>query len=504
MELMDRYYFSYVILTLLLCMGSTHAFAVYDIALENADGKIIYYNLNVDDKVASVTHPYNTNVVGATFNHYSGVITIPEKIKFEGVEYTVTSIGSFAFNGCANLSAVTVPNSVKHMGVNAFYGCSRLQSFTIPDGIISIEKSTFQGCSGLTSITIPQNVTNIGWSAFNSCSNLSSLTLPNSLTTIGESAFSGCTGLTSVDIPNSVTTIGPCAFYKCGLTSITIPDGVKIIQTETFGDCVDLTSISIPNSVTVIERWAFQNCTELTLVKIPKDVTNIGQKAFAGCGKLSKVYCYAKTIPTTSGDAFDESNVNSVTLYVPAGYVGTYRAKAPWNRFSDYSEIPNYALTYMVDDATYKSHREEEGNPIIPEPAPIMEGYTFSGWSEIPSTMPAHDVTITGSLVKDSHEKCADPIISIENGKVTFSCETEGVTYHYDIECLGSKSGEGNDVELQNSYRVTVYATKDDYINSDTITAEFKGSLIRGDLNNDGEVNVADHVELTKIIMDQE
>ena len=77
---MDRYYLSYVILPLpLFCIGSTRAFAVYDIALENADGKIIYYNLNVDDKVATVTLPYNSNVVGATFNHYSGVITIPKK-----------------------------------------------------------------------------------------------------------------------------------------------------------------------------------------------------------------------------------------------------------------------------------------------------------------------------------------------------------------------------------------------------------------------------------------
>ena len=32
---------------------------------------------------------------------------------------------------------------------------------------------------------------------------------------------------------------------------------------------------------------------------------------------------------------------------------------------------------------------------------PAKEGYTFSGWSKIPETMPAHDVIITGSFTKD-------------------------------------------------------------------------------------------------------
>ena len=43
------------------------------------------------------------------------------------------------------------------------------------------------------------------------------------------------------------------------------------------------------------------------------------------------------------------------------------------------------------------------------------------------------------------------------------------------------------------------------YDKSDTAIAEIEvlGDL-KGDLNNDGTVNVADHVELTKIIMNEE
>ena len=57
-----------------------------------------------------------------------------------------------------------------------------------------------------------------------------------------------------------------------------------------------------------------------------------------------------------------------------------------------------YKLTYMVDGAEYKSSDVIVGTPITPEPAPTKEGYTFSGWSEIPEIMPDHDVTVTGTF----------------------------------------------------------------------------------------------------------
>ena len=40
----------------------------------------------------------------------------------------------------------------------------------------------------------------------------------------------------------------------------------------------------------------------------------------------------------------------------------------------------------------------KEGGQITPEKEPTEEGYTVSGWSEIPVTMPAKDVTITGNF----------------------------------------------------------------------------------------------------------
>ena len=83
--------------------------------------------------------------------------------------------------------------------------------------------------------------------------------------------------------------------------------------------------------------------------------------------------------------------------------------------FSGWSEIPeimpahnvtvngtftvnNYTLSYIIDNEEYKNITVVYGSEITPEPTPTKEGYTFSGWSEIPATMPAHDVIVSGTF----------------------------------------------------------------------------------------------------------
>lgn len=98
-------------------------------------------------------------------------------------------------------------------------------------------------------------------------------------------------------------------------------------------------------------------------------------------------------------------------------------------------------------------------------------------------------------------QKCATPTISIEDGRIKFSCETEGVEFVSNVSTPDTKNYYDAELTLAYKYKVTVYATKAGYENSDTATAEFTASGLFGDLTGDGVVNVADHVELTKIIM---
>ena len=63
------------------------------------------------------------------------------------------------------------------------------------------------------------------------------------------------------------------------------------------------------------------------------DVTEIGEKAFSCCNGLTSVTCLAVQIPTTNTNAFANSNLANVTLYVPSSALEDYKATAPWSGF---------------------------------------------------------------------------------------------------------------------------------------------------------------------------
>jgi hypothetical protein len=57
---------------------------------------------------------------------------------------------------------------------------------------------TFEGCGNLTSVSLPNSLTHIGYLAFANCCNLTSVRISESIWEIGDRAFSGCSNLTDV------------------------------------------------------------------------------------------------------------------------------------------------------------------------------------------------------------------------------------------------------------------------------------------------------------------
>ncbi|MBQ8190695.1 MAG: InlB B-repeat-containing protein, partial [Bacteroidaceae bacterium] len=66
--------------------------------------------------------------------------------------------------------------------------------------------------------------------------------------------------------------------------------------------------------------------------------------------------------------------------------------------------VNSYLLTYMVDGEEYATEEVAYGSAITLKEAPVKEGYLFSGWSEVPETMPAKDIVVTGSFEVDGIE----------------------------------------------------------------------------------------------------
>jgi len=172
------------------------------------------FKLNEDEEVYSI--------VGID-GDVRGDIVIPST--YEGKP--VSSIASFLFSDCDDLTSAIIPDSITSIGVGVFRNCRNLTSVTLGKGIGAIGCGAFCGCTKLSNVVIPDNVTFIEGEAFKDCGSLTSIAIPNSVTKIGIGAFESCYNLTSVTIGEGVISIGDEAFFDCvRLTRITIPHGL--------------------------------------------------------------------------------------------------------------------------------------------------------------------------------------------------------------------------------------------------------------------------------------
>ncbi len=303
------------------------------------------------------------------------------------------------------------------------------------------------GCSGLASIKVDSK--NQTYDSRNDCNAI--------ISTYSNTLISGCK---NTIIPNTVTSIGSTAFKgHSNLTSMTIPNSVTSIGEQAFSGCTSLSSITIPNTVTTIGEYEFTECSNLAKVTIEGGSFSIGRYAFLFCNKLTDIYftglvgtdfsIYDKS-PYSYGGPFDD--FKNVTVHVPTQF------------------LENYPNVFFSD------------------------GFSVFGFKDLK--------TLDGSEIP----KCETPTISYDKGKLSFNCATTGVEFHWTIESSNGENGSGISSNVYPSLKVSVYAAKGGYVNSDIATTQIvcdTGAVV-GDVNGDGVVNVGDHVKLTEIIMGQQ
>lgn len=419
----------------------------------------IYYTItSIDDLTVEVA---NATIMqdGTYRSAYRGDIVIPSTVTYQSITFSVTRIGDFAFcyyrsNGGSTsaggndyLTSVTIPESVLEMGDAPFFGCSALKSVVLPNNFTEYGSSLFWACRNLENVTLGDKLQVIGYACFKDCSSLSSIDLPISINCIKSEAFSGCSRISEFNLPPGVTEIEDDVFKNCtSLSSIDLTH-ITTIGQSAFEGCSALEEVIIPVGLTSLGDHSFKDCSNLKQISFPSTLTTFGNETFASCPKLeeikSKIVNPFLYYPNES--CFSTITYLTAKLFVPEELSSLYREAPTWKKFVN-----------IIEDG------EEE-----------------------PSQIP----------------QCATPIIIFENGIIRFECDTEGVVFISDVTCEDVNRYYESCITLTKQYRVSVYATKDGYNNSETVIKDIDISGLNGDIDGDGNITISDVTELIDILL---
>ena len=174
----------------------------------------------------------------------------------------------------------------------------------------------------------------------------------------------------------------------------------------------------------------------LSKIVLGKNVTQIRAQAFSN-SQIEEFTITSEEPPYLYTNVFGTQDLSKATLYVPESKTGYYQTTEPWFKFGKI-------------------------------------------------------LTLSGDTPEDP-QKCAIPSLSYSDGKLQFSCETEGAKCNYTVSCPDAASGEtsteNNSVTLNAYYDIICYAKAEGFANSDAATAKLYWLTSSGSL--DSSINAA-------------
>lgn len=308
---MKRSILVYMLALLLPCSTFAHDFIV--------DG--ICYNITSEtDFTCEVTFNSDEKPENVYVKFYKGIVNVPEKVSYNGKEYTVTAIGEKAFRHNDELQSVVMPSTIVSIGHDAFACCPNFKSLTIPENVKEFSNFSFHAMPSLEYLAVDEK--NEYFDSRGGCNAI--------IKTKTNTLYVGCR---STVIPEDIKAIANGAFVSgSGIPGhvtpfeITIPKNVETLESQAFAGCTSLKAITLSEGVKSIGGSAF-NGTSIERIVIPASVTEISERAFRGCNLLkeikvkkgNKVYDSRKGCNAIIESETDKLIVGCAKTYIPKG-----------------------------------------------------------------------------------------------------------------------------------------------------------------------------------------
>ena len=385
------------------------------------------------------------------------------------------------FSGSSTLKSVVITNAESNIYDYEFYNCTALESAVVGDGVEKIGRWAFSGCLNLTDFVFGSNLEEIGEEAFSDCTGLVQIT--------GRAVLPPVCGDQALDDINKWT----CKLYvpTVNLEAYkSAPQWKEFMFVEELVTTDNYVTYKIDGEVyktllikpgeriivpTVAEReycafsgWDLDEYISAEGYPVMPDEDIVVEGSFIA-DKFVITYIVDGAVFVTESVAYGDEVV-LIDEPVREGYT-----------FSGWSEVSEtmlaeditvtgsfavnyYTVTYKVDGEVYATDSVSYGEEIVLIEAPVKEGYTFSGWSEVPATMPAEDITVTGSFavnyyavtyIVDGEEY---ETMTVEYGKeITLPAtpEKEGHTFSGWSEVPETMPAE--DITVEGSFAVNYY-----------------------------------------------
>ena len=498
-------------------------------------------------KAKSYSVPSSVTTVSTCAFEYADVpsINLPDN---------VTKIAAWAFK-YSNIENIVIPAKVDSIDVTSFWYCNALKEFkvdinntdytaidgvlftsdkallcvypngktkthySIPEGTVEIAVHAFEDNNILETISFPDTVEKINEKAFRNCEKLRYVVLPEGLKNILAYAFEGCNNLDFVILPSTLQSVGADSFECKNLKSVyyngTLDEWEAVKYT---GASNIISSGSMDGGSTNKETWVFSysglytiyaKCLPLSWQFDSKTETVKCSGNIEGtCGENMKCsYDYStRTLHITGSGKIDEVNldysgwkngnqaIEQIIIENEATAIGS-KAFYGFHNLEGIS-LPEGILTIDTSAFQYCGKLKDV---LLPESLTRIDSRAFGNCKSLSSITIPKNVTRIGYNTFDMIS--TDAIIVFENPNTYIPMENDTIC------SSGTMSEHGGMYIGTEKFDGIIYG----YANSTakSYAAEFgcrfspidAESMVEGDINLDGECDVADVILLQKWLL---